>query len=121
MSSFDQKSQDQKFLGLKSASHNGRNLVTRWRIFAQRRLDHLIELYQSGRWKLYYKEQDFLAMVQEARAALQVWEQLAPPDPVLDTPVEAAIAQDEMPDGNNSGLARVLLNGVDAEHDPRKS
>ena len=30
---------------------------------------------------------------EEARAALKTWEKLAPPDPVLDKPVEVALAQ----------------------------
>ncbi len=115
MSKFDQESAD-----LKSASRAGRSLVARWRVLAQRRLDHLIELYESGRWKLYHKEQDFLALVQEARSALHVWEQLAPPDPVLDKPVEVALAQDALPDDHVAQVPKVLLNGVGAEHDPRE-
>lgn len=121
MSNFDPKSQDPK-----SASHAGRSLVARWRVLAQQRMDHLIELYESGRWKLYHKEQDFLAMVQEARAALKVWEQLAPPDPVLDKPVEVALAQDALTDDTapqmpgSLQMPDALLHGVGAEHDSRE-
>ncbi len=125
MSNFDNKSEDQKSQDQsqdqKSASRTGRSLVARWRVLAQQRLDHLIELYQSGRWKLYYKEQDFLAMVQEARGALKVWEQLAPPDPVLDKPVEVALAQDALADTTTPQIPGALLHGVAAEHNPRKS
>lgn len=121
----DSKLQDSKLQGhkgqdQKSASRNGRSLVARWRVLARQRLDHLIELYESGRWKLYYKEQDFLALVQEARAALKVWEQLAPPDPVLDKPVEVALVQDALPANAATRLPGVLLSGIAAEHDPRK-
>ncbi|MBX9710811.1 MAG: TIGR03809 family protein [Xanthobacteraceae bacterium] len=118
----------------KSASNAGRSVVVRWRILAQQRMDHLIELYQSGRWKLYHKETEFLAMVQESRAALKVWEQLAPPDPVLDKTVEVALAQDQdhveehaeekiEAQVASEALAQLdaLLGGVAAEHDPRES
>jgi uncharacterized repeat protein (TIGR03809 family) len=102
----------------------GRSLVARWRILAQRRLDHLIELYQSGRWKLYHNESDFLAMVQEARAVLKVWQKLAPPDPLLDKTAEVSIAQDALPEGP---LARPslpqpsLLDSIGPQHNFRKA
>lgn len=75
-----------------SAEH-GRNVVARWRMLAERRLSYLVELYESGRWKLYYKEPEFLKIIQEARAALKTWDQLAPRDAVQDKPIEVAIAQ----------------------------
>ncbi|HEY0235836.1 MAG TPA: TIGR03809 family protein [Afipia sp.] len=116
MSNVDHKTGDHK-----RASNAGRSVVARWRLLAQQRLDHLIELYQSGRWKLYYKEQDFLAMVQEARAALKVWEQLAPPDSAFDKPVEVTMAQEGLANETAPRMAGALLNGIAAEHDPRKS
>ena len=96
----------------------GRSVIVRWRILASRRLDHLVELYQSGRWKLYYKEPDFLKLIQEARAALQTWEALAPPDPVLDKVVEVEIAQaaDDEIDGSAASA-----NDISTESDLRKS
>ena len=102
----------------------GRSVVARWRILAQQRLDHLTELYESGRWKLYHTESDFLAMVHEARAALKVWQDLAPPDATLDKPIEVAIAQSE--DGMPESLARPglkpgLLDGIEPQYDFRKS
>ena len=95
----------------------GRSLIARWRILASRRLDHLVDLFESGRWKLYHKEAEFLQMVQEARAALKTWEALAPPDPVQDKTAEVAIAQtvDDVP---GIGLS---TDGVATEHDLRKS
>lgn len=99
-------------------AERGRKLIARWRILAERRLEHLIELYQSGRWKLYHEESAFLQMVQEARGALKAWEVLAPPDPVQDKPVEAAIAQAE---GNLPEVDVGLANGVAAKDDLRKS
>ncbi|MCR6734875.1 MAG: TIGR03809 family protein [Afipia sp.] len=71
----------------------GRHVVTRWRMLAERRLNYLVELYESGRWAIYYEEPEFLKIIQEARVALKTWEQLAPPDPIQDKPVEVAIEQ----------------------------
>jgi len=110
---------------------SGRNLVTRWRILAQRRLDYLVELYQNGRWKLYYTESNFLETVQEARANLKVWQNLAPPDAVADKTVEVAIAQEDRAEVKleqkqaGFGTARSLpqpslLDGVRPEHNLRK-
>ena len=95
----------------------GRSLIARWRILASRRLDHLVDLFESGRWKLYHKEAEFLQIVQEARAALKTWEALAPPDPIQDKTAEVAIAQtvDNVP---NAGVSS---NGIPPEHDLRKS
>ncbi|HEX7789192.1 MAG TPA: TIGR03809 family protein [Afipia sp.] len=76
-------------------AESGRCVVVRWRLLAERRLSHLIELYESGRWKMYHDEAEFLAMVQEARAALKTWEMLAPPDAVRDKPAEVAVAKSE--------------------------
>lgn len=101
----------------------GRDIVARWRMLAERRLDNLIELYQSGRWRRYHGEVEFLEMVQEARSALKVWQQLAPPDAVHDKPVEisldqALVAQEEdVPPRPFIALA----DGVGTYHDLGKS
>ena len=102
----------------RAEAEHGRKIIVRWRILAERRLDHLIELYQSGRWKIYHEEAEFLRMVQEARAALKVWQALAPPDPAQDRGVEIDIAQDE---GAPPKAAAGLANGVSAQSDLRKS
>lgn len=97
-------------------TERGNSLIVRWRILASRRLDHLVDLYQSGRWKLYHEEASFLQMVQEARAALKTWETLAPPDPAPDKAADVAIVQnaDDVP-----GI--VSTDSVAPEHDLRKS
>ncbi|CEG08523.1 hypothetical protein BN961_01939 [Afipia felis] len=101
----------------------GRSVVARWRILAQQRLDHLTELYESGRWKLYHTESDFLAMVHEARTVLKVWQDLAPPDAALDKPIEVAIAQTDATGESLPGsLAKPgLLDRVETQYDFRKS
>lgn len=100
----------------------GRSVVARWRILAQQRLDHLLELYESGRWKLYHTESDFLAMVHEARTVLKVWQDLAPPDAALDKPIEVAIAQTGGEEGIPGSLPKPgLLDRVETQYDFRKS
>ncbi len=54
-------------------AEQGRSVVVRWRMLAERRLNYLITLYETGRWKVYYAEPEFLKIVQEARAALKTW------------------------------------------------
>ena len=113
---------DQKAASRTSAKQAGRSLVVRWRILAQQRMDHLIELYQTGRWKRYHKESDFLEMVQEARAALKMWEQLAPYDEALDKTAEIELAQESLQaEDEVSPAFDTLLSGIVAEYDSRKS
>jgi uncharacterized repeat protein (TIGR03809 family) len=103
-------------------TEQGRSVVTRWRMLAERRLNHLVELYESGRWKVYYKEPDFLKAIQEARLALKTWEQLAPPDPVQDKPADVAIEQAAnaaIPASPFTDLSSA--HGVEAKDDLRKA
>ncbi|HEX7883355.1 MAG TPA: TIGR03809 family protein [Afipia sp.] len=104
-----------------NADH-GRSVVARWRMLAERRLNYLIELYETDRWKVYYKEPEFLKVIQEARLALATWEQLAPSDPVQDKPVEVAIAQVENVAIPPSPFTQMpSTHGIEAEDDLRKA
>ena len=53
-------------------------ILARWRDLAEKRLDHHIELYQTGRWQRYYSETEFLTMIRELVTAVEAWRQLAP-------------------------------------------
>jgi uncharacterized repeat protein (TIGR03809 family) len=55
--------------------------VARWRDLADRRRSHFIELYESGRWKLYYTETEFILRMREVCQAAERWEQLASGQP----------------------------------------
>lgn len=100
----------------------GRSVVTRWRMLAERRLNYLVELYETGRWKAYYQEPEFLKVIQEARAALKTWEGLAPPDPVQDKPAEVALAQVENSTVPEAAFIPVSsANGVQAKDDLLKA
>jgi uncharacterized repeat protein (TIGR03809 family) len=40
---------------------------------ARRALAHLVEMYDNGRWRAYYKEDAFAEAVREARQAVEHW------------------------------------------------
>jgi hypothetical protein len=40
---------------------------------ARRALNHLIDLYSSGKWRSFYKEDAFAAMVRQGREAVDHW------------------------------------------------
>ena len=54
----------------------GRNIVARWCNLAEQRLEHLTELFESGRWRRYHTELEFLENIQEAKAAVATWRDL---------------------------------------------
>jgi uncharacterized repeat protein (TIGR03809 family) len=51
----------------------GRDIVARWCGLAEQRLDHLTELFESGRWRRYHSELDFLENIREAKSAVEIW------------------------------------------------
>jgi uncharacterized repeat protein (TIGR03809 family) len=62
-----------------------------WRAIAERRRDHFFDLYQTGRWRRYYDNREFL---DEMRAAVEIaerWALIAP------RPEERAVAADGFP------------------------
>ncbi len=40
---------------------------------ARRALSHLVELYDSGQWRLLYREDTFAEAVRQARQAVEQW------------------------------------------------
>jgi uncharacterized repeat protein (TIGR03809 family) len=54
----------------------GRHIVARWCKLAEQRLQYLTELFETGRWRRYHSERDFLENIQEARAAVETWRDL---------------------------------------------
>src|SRR3981081_4530459 len=55
----------------------GRDTVARWCALAEQRLEHLTELFESGRWRRYHSERAFLENIQEAKTAVEVWRDLS--------------------------------------------
>ncbi len=54
----------------------GRDIVARWCDFAERRLEYLTELFETGRWRRYHTEREFLENIQEAKTAVETWRDL---------------------------------------------
>jgi hypothetical protein len=55
----------------------GRDIVARWCDLAERRLDYLTELFETGRWRRFHSELAFLENIQEAKSAVEIWRDLA--------------------------------------------
>jgi uncharacterized repeat protein (TIGR03809 family) len=54
-----------------------RQLSVRWCMLAERRLNHLTELFESGRWARYYSERSLLENIREAKNAVNIWRALS--------------------------------------------
>jgi uncharacterized repeat protein (TIGR03809 family) len=62
----------------------GREIVARWCALAEARLEHLTELFESGRWRRYHSEPAFLENIREAKAAVEIWRGLLSREASLD-------------------------------------
>ena len=62
----------------------GRDIVARWCTLAEQRLEHLTELFETGRWRRYHSERAFLENIQEAKAAVEIWRNLLTREASLD-------------------------------------
>lgn len=47
-------------------------------MLAERRLEHMTLLYETGRWRRYFSEERFLRIIRETKAAAELWQRLAP-------------------------------------------
>ena len=54
----------------------GREIVARWANLAERRLEYLTELFETGRWRRFHSEAAFLDNIREARIAVETWRDL---------------------------------------------
>jgi len=52
-------------------------IAARWGALAERRLQYLVEMFETGRWRRYHSEAEFLENLNEAERATQVWRALA--------------------------------------------
>ena len=88
----------------------GRDIVARWCKLAEQRLEHLTELFETGRWRRYHSEAVFLENIQEAKAAVETWRNLLSREASLDNSVI---------DMSWLGRARTTLPQVDGWRQPR--
>ena len=54
-----------------------RELSARWCALAERRLEYLTDLFESGRWSRYYTERSLLENIREAKNAVKIWQALS--------------------------------------------
>jgi uncharacterized repeat protein (TIGR03809 family) len=54
----------------------GRGIVARWYVIAERRLEYLTELSETGRWRRFHSEFALLENLREAKAAVEAWHDL---------------------------------------------
>lgn len=62
----------------------GRNIVARWCSLAEQRLEYLTDLFETGRWRRFHTEREFLENIQEAKAAVATWRDLMGREGALD-------------------------------------
>jgi uncharacterized repeat protein (TIGR03809 family) len=55
----------------------GRDVIARWCNLAERRLDYLTELFETGRWRRFHSEIAFLENIREAKSAVEIWRDLS--------------------------------------------
>ena len=47
-------------------------------MLAERRLEHMSLLYDTGRWRRYFTEERFLNIIRETTEAVERWRRIAP-------------------------------------------
>ena len=60
------------------AARNWERIALKWLNIAERRRDHHLDLYKSGRWKHYYTDEEFLIEMRQAVAIADRWAVIAP-------------------------------------------
>lgn len=53
------------------------DVLGRWRMLAEQRLEYLTQLFESGRWRRFYGEVAFLENIREAKVAVETWRGLS--------------------------------------------
>jgi len=66
------------------------DIAHKWQALTERRREHFVELYRSGRWRRYYSEETFRHQLSEVTAGLAAWEALAKEEAQTSEEVEAA-------------------------------
>jgi uncharacterized repeat protein (TIGR03809 family) len=55
----------------------GRDVLARWCVLAEQRLEYLTELFETGRWRRFHSEIAFLENIREAKSAVELWRSLS--------------------------------------------
>jgi len=51
-------------------------LSRKWQALAERRRDHFVELQRSGRWRKYYKEENFQGHMRNVMSGPEAWAEI---------------------------------------------
>ncbi len=54
-------------------------ITGKWHELAEKRRAHLVDLYETGRWKHYYSEREFVALMRQSVQLADDWSRLAEP------------------------------------------
>ncbi len=65
----------------RSTASSSEQIAQRWCDLAERRRSHFIELYESGRWKHYYSEADFVIRLRDVINGAEQWQKLTSAHP----------------------------------------
>jgi hypothetical protein len=49
-------------------------MAQQWRSLAERRREHLLRLYRTGRWRKYYSEEQIMAQMRDVVREINEWE-----------------------------------------------
>ncbi len=52
-------------------------MARRWHALAERRRQHFADLQDSGRWRKYYREHDFLTQMRATTNMVDAWEKVS--------------------------------------------
>lgn len=83
-----------------------REVIARWCTLAERRLNYLIELFESGRWRRYYTEAALLEDITNAKSAVKMWRNLSTPHLTRDSAATPELAQDAVAIESTPALAQ---------------
>jgi hypothetical protein len=70
----------------KSTSWRPDAFARKWHALAERRRNHLAELYQSGEWQRYYTEERLRAHMREAVREVEHWGAMLGDQPAAEAP-----------------------------------
>jgi uncharacterized repeat protein (TIGR03809 family) len=92
--------------------------VSRWRKLAEQRLEHVTDLFVSGRWQRYFSEPDFLEIVRQTKDAAAAWRRLDVPP--LETPMPSrrsmSVALEEERSARSNSVPEPAIVGLLAPH-----
>jgi hypothetical protein len=64
------------FMTERTDAVRGREIIERWCVLAEQRLEYLTELFETDRWRRYFSEVALLENIREAKTAVATWQTL---------------------------------------------